>query len=891
MTVPPVRRWLRLAQRLLGARLFTDAFEPAYHDLLGAAVRDAPGESGRAGFRLHVRTALLLAQCLLLRRHVDPASPRSGATAMLRQDVAWAVRSLRGRPGFTFSAVLTLALGMGAATTVFSLVDGVLLKPLPYRDAGQLVVVDAVSAAGYGISLSVPNYFGWQERNRSFTSFTAAAGGTARLVRDGTAELLQRQMVIGDFFGTLGLDPLIGRVFGPHETHAGAESLVVLGHAFWQRAFGGDASVIGSSITLGARAWTITGVLRPGEGYPSANVDLYVPMGALAASLPWDDPESSFGARAVARLRPGVDLAAAQVDMRRVTDEIEAEFGRDFVTALVHPFSDLFNASLRTPALVLGGAVFFVLLIAAANVANLLLVRGEDRRREMAVRAALGASRAALVRQLLVESMILSVAGALAGIAFTALALRFLPQLAGSLLPSILVPRIAIDLRVVGAAAGIAALTGLGFGALPALGASRSAPGSELREGGRGTGDVRARRARSFLVAAEVGLALALLVCAGLMIESLSRLRSSDSGFSAAGVASARVHAGPFETREQWLQFYGSLRERLEAQPDVGNAAVTLLVPLADRSWEQSIIPEGAPVLPNAGESVLFNTVSPEYFATLGIQFVRGRGFGPGDTNASPPVAVIDETMAEKFWPGDDPIGKRVAFELVPGSTMDSPVPVYRTVVGVVPNLRHYDLRTPSRIQVYVPFAQTLEAWGMGMHVLARGGDAAAIARRIPAIVREQDPLVPLSEVRPLEVYRADSIARERMLGVLLAAFGVTALLLACVGVAGVIGVAVTRQRREIGVRLAMGARPGQVVRMFVGQSLRMAGAGAFVGLFVAAALSRALASLLYGVRPFDLRTYGLAAAVLLLTAMLAAFIPARRAARVDPSSSLRAEV
>jgi putative ABC transport system permease protein len=640
-------------------------------------------------------------------------------------------------------------------------------------------------------------------------------------------------------------------------------------------------------------AHTIIGVMPPGFGFPTLDAQVYVPMGELGGGLPWDDRQSSFGARAIARLSPGMTVEAAQRDMDRVTREVDEVEGRPGSTAVVAPLAESYRGEARGPALVLMGAVVFVLLIAGVNVANLLLARGEDRRREVAVRSALGAGRGAITRQLLTESLLLATGGALVGLLVAAGGLALIRAYVP--LPPLLGEAVRIDGRVLGFTAGLVVVVGLVFGALPALRVSASGPVLALREAGRGVAGPGRHRLRAVLVIAEVGLALVLLVASGLMIASLSKLRHVESGFESGEMLTAMVPASTAggASKEQWRGFYDRLLERVNGEPGVTSAAATLLIPLAPRSWELRVQPEGVPYDPLEGASVLYNIVSAGYFETFGVPLVRGRDFTPSDRDDSAPVVIIDETLAAQYWPGEDPLGKRVAFEELSEEEAGGagPVPVYRTVVGVVPNLRHYELRNASRIQVYVPLHQTLRRWGSTLFVAVRTtGDAASFAPRLRQIVREMDPQVPVSRLRTFETYIAEDLATERALSGLLAALGALALGLSAIGVFGVMSLIVAARKREIGVRLAIGARPVQVSVMILGRTLALAAAGAAIGLPAAAALARVMRAFLFEMSPFDARVYGGAAAFLLAVAALAALIPALRAASVDPMTTLRQE-
>ncbi len=886
----PFASWLL---RLLDPLIREESFEPAFHDLVASTRRD--GVLRDAAFRLGVLGLAL--ECLRLQRVSAVYAPKRKGSPVrdFGLELRWALRGLLQRPGFGAVMVLTLALGIGATTAIFSVVNGVLLRPLPFEDPGRLATVLVHGSAGHAVSVSVPNLKNWRERNRTFVTMAAAAGWNVTERSGGRAEILRGEIVLGDFFETLGVAPLLGRVIPAGDTEAGATPVAVLSYGYWQRAHGADPAVLGRTLEVNGDVVTVVGVMPPGFGFPSeTETDLYLPMGMMAASLPWNDPHSSFGAVALARLAPGVTLGAAQRDMDRVTRELEAEAGEKIASVTLYPLTDFYVSDVRSPVLVLMGAVFFVLLIASVNVANLLLTRAEGRRRETALRLALGASRGAILRQSFAESLMIALAGGIIGVGLAAVAVRVLVSRLGDAIPPIVAPAIRVDGVVLAFSAVIVVLGAFAFALLPAWRAARGPNLADtLREGGRtGTSGPAGRRVRSSLVVAEISLAIVLVIGAGLMIQTLAKLRAGDSGFSAEGVVTARVSLSPGSSTDanRWRSRFDDVLERVDALPGVQSTAAMLLLPLAPRSWELLLVPEGQPWGPREGESVLYNIVSLNYFETLGIPIVDGRNFEVADRDDTPPVAIIDETMAAKLWPGEDPIGKRIAFERAPESTEERPLPLYRTVVGVVPNIRHYDLREPSRIQVYVPLHQSLSTWGSSLFIAARS-ESAEPAAMLPAVrsaVREADPGAAITSLRTFDGYVSEELANERALSALLAAFGGLALVLAGIGVFGVMSILVATRSREIGVRLAMGARPAGVLLMVLRGSALLAATGTVIGLFAAGGLSRLIGSLLYGVSPLDARVYLGAAAFLGAVALTATLIPALRAARLDPMATLR---
>jgi putative ABC transport system permease protein len=608
----------------------------------------------------------------------------------------------------------------------------------------------------------------------------------------------------------------------------------------------------------------------------------------------WEARGCSQGTWAIARLRDGVDIEMAQADLARVHREIEEEEGQEAARPQLESLTDAYVGDVRTPILILMGAVGFVLLIACANVASLLLSRGESRRRELAVRSALGAGRSRVVQQLLTESILLGLSGGILGIGVAYVGTRLLVPAVSDNIPSIMVGRIGLDYAVLAFTLVVSVGAGLLFGIAPALRASSQQLVGELKEGGRGGTGGRARqRLRSGLVVAEVALSLVLLIGAGLMIQSLRELQNVDKGFVSESIFTARASLPRtrYDGKEPTWQFFDAFLKRVQALPGVQTASLTQIVPLQGNSWEQSIIPEGVAPDPENFQSVLHYMVTPDHFETFAINLMRGRVFGEQDREGAPLVCVIDETMAEKFWPGEDPVGKRVSFEEAEESTRENPVRVYRTVVGVVRNVRHYEMENPSRITVYVPFDQSERSWTTAMHIVAKTrGDPLQLTEMVRRELAVLDPEVPLYRIETMEGYVKGALSSTRLVGGLLTVFSAIALTLSAIGIFGVMSFSVVQRLREIGIRMALGAGANDVVKMVTRQGLTVTLIGVAIGLGAAFALTRLMTSVLYQVSPVDPLTYSGFAVFLVLVSLLAAYIPARRATRVDPATVLREE-
>ena len=803
----------------------------------------------------------------------------------LWQDFRYSLRTLAKNPAFSLLAVAALAIGIGANTAIFSVVNSVLLRPLPYKDPGRLVVV----LHDGRLPASPADFLDWQKQAQSFQQMAAAQAGSATLTGRDKAEQLRAMQLSPNMFSLLGAQPVRGRTFQPGEDQAGGDHIAILSYQLWQRRFGGDSGIVGQTLTLNGESVIVVGIMPESFQFAPFWVtgsEIWMPL-RLSQRL---NDRSGRSLRIFARLKDGISLPQAQSEMdvicRRLAQQYPAT--NTNLSATVVPLHEKVVGNIRPTLLVLLGTVVFVLLIACSNVANLMLVRANGRQREIAVRLAIGSSRWGLIRQSLMEGLLLSLAGAAVGLA---LAKWGVATLTAGLPPSSL-PRqqeVSIDRAVFAFALLLSIVTGIFSGLAPALRTFRADLQETLKSGGRGATGARGQhRTRSLLVIGQVALALMLLIGAGLMLRTFQHLQAVDPGFDPRNLLTMEIAAGgtAYPGGAQRIRFFEQLRPQLEALPGVESVSFINHLPVNGDIWTLGIGIAGreAPP-PGQGPSAAYRVVQPGYFTTMKAPFTRGRDFSAHDGPGSTPVVIVNESLARHFWTGQDPLGKRIALDA------RSANPAWMTVVGVVKDIVQNDWTAKPQDEIYLPHAQSTAQQFSYMTLMLRvNGDPGQIARAVEGAVYRLDKDVPVSQVKTMEQVIGDKLWRGRLSMVLLGSFATIALALAALGIYGVISFTVSQRTNEIGVRMALGARGEDVLGMILRNGLAIVIAGLALGLLGAIALTRALTSLLYGVKPTDALTFAIVSCVLVLVSLLACAVPALRASRIDPMIALRYE-
>ncbi len=814
----------------------------------------------------------------------------AGIMTGILQDVRYAVRGLRKSPGFTMVAVLTLALGIGANTTIFSVTNATLLKPISFPDPARLVLVWQTFGKGpddYNI-VSAPNYWDFERQNHVFENiavFDSAGRGYNLSSRASSREPEQVSglRVTASFFRVLGVQPFLGRTFLPEEEIRGKDHEVILSYGLWQRRYGGDRALVGQTIKVDGEDFTVVGVMPPDFHWEfwSGHRQLWVPVGYTEG----DKERGGNSFVSIARLRPGVTLAQARTEMQGIGTRLSQQYPNDDadMSATVMPLADFGLEGIRRVMWALLGAVVFVLLIACVNIANLQLARGATRRKEFALRQALGAAGLRIARQLFTESLLLALLGGMCGLVLAVWSTSALPAIlpvSALNLPLRQLDTIPVDRWVLGFAFLLSCLTGIVFGLAPAVSALRGDVLEPLKEGDRGSTEGRSGRLRHVLVASEVALALVVLSGAGLMIESMLRLMGVDPGFNPKNVLVTEIslpqedlYSGP----PGHARFCQELDERVTAIPGVTSVGAVGHLPLQGDAG-RSFAVEGKPD-PGPGHrpGAHYSVACPNYFRALGVPLLAGREFSHQDMVGAPAVAIINQSMAQKSWPKEDPVGKRMK----EGDT-------WLTVVGVVGDVRHWGLDNGSRPQFFRPYTQA--AWPVMSVVVRTIGSPMSFTPAIKKAMREVEPERPVSSIETMEAIVQDSLGSRRFPTLLLSAFALLSLVLATVGIVGVVSYAVAQRTHEVGIRMALGACASDVLKLMVSGSMTWVAVGIGAGVVGSLGLTRLLGTLLYGVKPWNLVVLVSVSTLLTTVGLLASYVPARRAAKVDPMVALRYE-
>jgi predicted permease len=809
----------------------------------------------------------------------------------LLQDLRYAARMLWKKPGFTAVAVVTLALGIGANSAIFSVINAVLLKPLPFERPERLFTPwVAGRGAGEEQYVSYPDFNDWRERTQTLAHVAAYYRAGALLRVGEEQEIIIGTVASADIFPALGIKPALGRGFTREEDAPGGPLVVLISHGLWQRAFNSDRNIVGQQITLSSRPATVVGVLPPDFKFPveASQVDFLEPLASTLGDRL--QQRGSYSLRTVARLKDGVSREQAEAEMKSIGQDLERQYP-DEGLRLGTSFTPLHEAAVgrvRFALLVLLGAVGFVLLIACANVANLLLARSASRQREMAVRTALGASRLRVVRQLLTESLLLAFTGGVLGLLLAMWGTDLLVAASPVDIPRL--NGVGLDAGVVVFTTLVSVLTGVLFGLAPALQVSKVELAESLKEGGRGSTEGAGQsRVRSMLVVSEVALSLILLVGAGLLIKSFARVREVNPGFDAQNVLTTTLSLSrtKYQTSEQRANFFREAERRVGETPGVAAVGLINVLPLSGNNTASTFFVQGRPPVTGADKPLAnYRVINASYFRAMSIPIMRGRAFDERDAEGKPAAIIINEALARRYFPGEDPLGKQIVIET--DQTVD-PNPPARTIVGIVGDVRQMSLEEGTEPDFYVPYLQTPERY-MSLAVRTAPSATASVTSSLRGAIKELDREQYVPAIEPMSKFLADSVARRRFQMTLLGLFAGVALVLAGVGLYGVMSNNVLQRTHEIGLRMALGAQTGDVLKMVVRQGLALTLIGVACGLVAAFALTRAISSLLYEVSPTDPATFAGVSILLVAVTLLSCIIPARRATKVDPMVALRYE-
>jgi putative ABC transport system permease protein len=798
-------------------------------------------------------------------------------------DFRQAFRTLLKSPGFSALVVVVLAVGIGANTAIFSIVNGVLLKPLPFAHADRLVSVET-TIRNQPDNTSYPDYLDWRAQATSFDALAVWTGNGSTLTGFGDAKGLPSAVVSPELLSMLGVPPLRGRVFTADDDKPGAQRTVVIAESLWNKTFSRDEHTVGRSITLDGDPFLVIGIMPASFEFPFDAEDpaqIWIPVRASRFAANWAEQRNASFLHGLGRLKAGATITSAQADLSTIAGRLAEQYPRNKSRGvLVRPYQDVLVKDYRLGMIVLLSAVAAVLLIACANIANLLLARGSTRRREIAVRTALGASRGRIARQLFAESLILAVTGGALSLLLALWVVRLLVALSPLQIPRL--HGVHVDLGALLFAAAISIGAGLISGLVPALQLSRANLAESLKDGDRGGSVSAGARTRQALVVAEMAISLVLLAAAGLLVRSLVSLQSVNPGFVTERALSIQLQlpGTRYPTPDAMRAFYHRLRDELRAIPGASATAIATTMPMSGSDIGVGFTIDGRPTDPTVRLSASYFGISPEYFSTMGIPVLKGRGFTERDSAQAPDVVIINETLAAKYWPNENAIGKRMTI----GYDKTGP----REVVGIVGTVKRGTLADTAEPQMYTPFDQT--PWPFLAAVVRTSASPESAAGSLRTVMSRIDPLEGAAEIKTLEEYVAKTVATPRFTAYLVGAFATFAVLLAGFGLFSVMAYSVSQRRREIGIRMALGAQASDVRGMVVSQAVKTGLIGLAIGLAGALAAARVLETLLYGVRPHDPVTFAAVSLLLLAVMLVAAYLPARRATRVDPMTALRTE-